>query len=175
MPVMEASDHISMLLRVALLESLTLGQAQPTQWQAPKLPLSTSSLLLRAQHADAHFQQSIERYKTIVQFVGEYNVNKAYLQPTGLLPSSNAVVSSNGVSHPDDNGTRPNEQLGSSLLSTQSIISLLLDAEQDLKQLDRDLRMCEEHQEKNTAGAGKLAGAYSGEKATCSTAQSDLY
>lgn len=159
---MEAPDHVSLLLRLALLESLTLGQTESQGQQAPVLPASNPALLLRSHNAESQFKESIEKYKSIVQFVNEYKDNKRYLQPTGLAtPSINYTLDldgANGGAAAKKGQEGKDETRSVPLLSAQSAIALLLEAEPDLKQLDRDLRTCEGYEGRGTAGAGKLAG-----------------
>jgi hypothetical protein len=155
---MEESDHVALGLRLALLESLTHGDTPPTNPEPPSL---SSTLVLRSSHAHSRFLQSIDNYKPIVQFVDEYKDNQAYLQPANITGSSVPHINEQ-TSTSIGNGTvqeegKPEERLVS-LLDTRSVISLLLESEGDLRQLDRDLRMCEHHYERGTAGAGKLAG-----------------
>jgi hypothetical protein len=156
---METSDSISLVLRLALLESLTLGDSHQISGEGvsaiatpPLLPRTSPTLLLQAQSAQSTFLQSIEKYRPIVQFVNEYKDNKAYLQPSGLFGAEKERQKDGSV---EESG--PGMETNSSL-STQSIIALLLESEPELKQLNRDLRACDEHHERNTAGAGKLAG-----------------
>lgn len=152
---MSRSDISSLGLRLSLLESLTYGEAD----HSPST--SKTSILLRSHNAQEKFQHDIERYKSIVHFVEEYRSNKAYLQPSiqNISNFNGDTTPSNGK---DIDGSIQAASMAdtsySSLLSMQSVIALLLESEKDIRQLDRDLRLCEHHQEKGTAGAGKLAG-----------------
>ncbi|UZJ52123.1 hypothetical protein CBS101457_001443 [Exobasidium rhododendri] len=157
---METPDNISLILRLALIESLTLGGSQQrtesvstTATPVTLLPQSKETLLLRSQNAQLQFLQSIERHKPIVQFVNEYKENQAYLQPAGLVSEDDKRENGGDVeqSRTLDGGE------GVPLLSTQSIISLLLESEADIRQLSRDLRRCSDFHERGIAGAGKLA------------------
>lgn len=156
---MEAADHISLGLRLALLESLTLGD-NVSQTITRNLPLWKSTLLLRSHTAQCQFLENIEKYKPIVQFVKDYKDNSTYLQPSSSLTSNFNSTTTNISEEKNSKEERGDkkEELSSSLLSTQSIIALLLESEPDLRQLERDLQMCESYYQRNTAGAGKLAG-----------------
>jgi len=177
---METSDNVSLALRLALLESLTLGEYQQhnrgsatTIKSPPTLPQSNQTILIRSHNAQTEFLQSIDKYKPIVQFVNDYKDNKAFLQPMNLKTTIKGDVNGEigkvvddesnigGQGQESDEDVVSHKESFNSLLSTQSIISLLLESEQDLRQLDRDLRSCESHHERNTAGTGKLAGELS--------------
>lgn len=165
---MEAADHVSLGLRLALLESLTLGDVSKTPTNTSKFPLWKSTLVLRSNNAQSQFLESIESYKPIVQFVQDYKDNSIFLQPPSTLTnrhysSPTNIISEEKNSKEESRSTENEIEIHSSSsslspLSTQSIIALLLESEPDLRQLERDLRMCENHFERDTAGAGKLAG-----------------
>jgi hypothetical protein len=163
-----------MALRIALLESLTSGEVHlPTipdgnTASSSKLPKSSTTLLLRSHNANTEFLQSIQKYKSIVQFVNEYKDNKIYLVPSDMTNESGSgarrkIADSEeggfeGLNQDNKDDRDDAASAMAPLLSTQSIISLLVESAPDLRQLERDLRMCESHQERNTARAGKLAG-----------------
>lgn len=160
---MDESDHISLSLRLALLESLTHGDAPGPSTNKAVNPFN-STLFSRSSNAQRQFLESIDKYKPIQQFVSDYKDNQAFLYPTTSSLTSSTQngleQASNGSNKAVEGGEKKEEEDRPlpSLLSTQSIISLLLESESDLRQLDRDLRMCEHHYERGTAGAGELAG-----------------
>lgn len=147
----ETSVNVSLATRLALLELLTVGAVPDPASALAQAPSQTgrgtdsaspsspnASLVARSGEAHARLQGSVGRYKPIVQFVEQYRANQAY-----LLPQLNTAAATANVSQ--------------DTVAPQSIIALLLDAEADVKQLERDLRSCDNYAKRDVAGAGRLA------------------
>jgi len=171
---MEAAKdaNVSVATRLALLELLVIGSVpngasilgltQSSEENSNVLSQIKNvkiaphqSITNRSQEAHIQLNQSIERYKPIVQFVEDYRSNRQYLLPQATISSTSSTSKSG--SQIRGTHTEPNRSNGSDLISTQSAISLLLDSEQDLRQLDRDLRSCDNLGQRQVAGAGKLS------------------
>lgn len=165
--------NISIATRLALLELLVIGsvpngasilgltQSSEEGSSGPSIRNNAKiaphqSITHRSQEAHTQLTQSIERYKPIVQFVDDYRSNKQYLLPQPSTNTSTGTSSKPGsqISGTNTEQTRLN---ASDLITPQSAISLLLDSEKDLRQLDRDLHSCDHLAQRQVAGAGKLS------------------
>ncbi|PWN34375.1 uncharacterized protein FA14DRAFT_161788 [Meira miltonrushii] len=165
--------NISVATRLALLELLVIGSV-PNGASVLGLTQSTEegssgpsirntakiaphqSITHRSQEANTQLTQSIERYKPIVQFVEDYRSNRQYLLPQPSANSSSGTASTPGSQIRGTKTEQPQTN-SSDLITPQSAISLLLDSEKDLRQLDRDLQSCDNLAQRQVAGAGKLS------------------
>lgn len=138
-------DEVALKTRLALLEVLTLGSISA---EAKKDVLASpsnvkTSIVERAQDANATLNERVERYKPIVQFIQDYQANLGLLQP-----------------HQEHRQSENGDSAQSALQQTvplQSSFALVLEAQSDLVQLERDLRLIQTFVDRDVAGAGKLA------------------
>lgn len=157
--------NVSVATRLALLELLVIGSVPKGTsilglTQSAEEDSNNSSVLKKAkiapyqsitqrsQEANIRFTQSIEQHKPIVQFVEDYRANRQY-----LLPQANTHTATQS----NDTKTEHQNEIGSENITPQSTISLLLDSEEDLRQLDRDLHSCDNFAQRQVAGAGNLS------------------
>lgn len=157
------STSLSLSLRVALLESLVAGRSEllgsgasissSDVTRAPKT--SEQSILNRTIQAQERLDEALKPHRPIGQFAADYAHHRPYLVPSfGNVKSLQSPPEDN----PDAAGSDGQGSEGRTTLTPQAQMTLLLEAEQDLRDLERDLRQCQTYEERGVAGAGTLAG-----------------
>lgn len=135
-------DDVAIQTRLALVELLTLGSTQPAPRTADAratVPKPTGSIVERARQANETLNERVQRFKPIVQFIQEYESNLSLLRP-------NEQQSTNAQ----------NPTVLQQTVDVESTAALLLEAQSDLMQFERDMRLIHTFNDRDVAGAGKL-------------------
>lgn len=154
------SPALSLSLRVALLESLVVGRSQlgngVSAASEANISSTSRSILSRTLQAQEKLDEALKPHRPVSQFAADYGHNRPY-----LIPSFATLGGGTSLTSSQDAGKGEGEEQAlprGTTMTPQTQVALLLEAEQDLRDLERDLRQCQTLDERGVAGAGKLAG-----------------